>query len=310
MAGFCLSLIVVASQLYQKAHTSDPCVVASQRGFASQHESQHNLQQQPLPKIIHQQWATAKDIPEKFQHWQSQWKTLFPDHHYMLWTDKAGRELIATHYEWFLPIYDNCYRQTIKRVDATRYFVLYHYGGLYADLDYEPLTNQFWERLPTQQVSVVESPYQYSEGHQNSFMSSPRGDRFWNETVFPMLVERCAKTVLTATGPSFLDAAIASHREKAQQQHPRPLRDTTSSTAVTTLPCENYHRIPFSGHTSPLVTRLWNHWFLGNIYPMKYCGNFDQTDNCHYARHHNAVTYLSKVWGKDGLLRTIRESFK
>ena len=38
-------------------------------------------------------------------------------------------------------------RHSIQRADASRYFILHKYGGLYADLDYEPLMN-FWDHLP------------------------------------------------------------------------------------------------------------------------------------------------------------------
>ena len=52
-----------------------------------------------------------------------------------MWTDRRLRAFIASYYPWFLPIYLR-YDQHIKRVDAARYFLLYHYGGVYADLDF------------------------------------------------------------------------------------------------------------------------------------------------------------------------------
>jgi inositol phosphorylceramide mannosyltransferase catalytic subunit len=45
--------------------------------------------------------------------------------------------LIASEYPWFLPTYVS-YPYAIQRVDAFRYFVLAHYGGIYLDLDIEP----------------------------------------------------------------------------------------------------------------------------------------------------------------------------
>ena len=52
----------------------------------------------------------------------------------MLWTDAGSREFIAEHYPWFLDTFDN-YTYPIQRADAIRYFVLYHFGGVYIDLD-------------------------------------------------------------------------------------------------------------------------------------------------------------------------------
>ena len=52
------------------------------------------------------------------------------------WTDASSRELVAQHYSWFLRAYD-AYPSYIQRSDAARYFIIHHYGGVYADLDYE-----------------------------------------------------------------------------------------------------------------------------------------------------------------------------
>lgn len=51
-----------------------------------------------------------------------------------LWSEKSSRDFIETHYPWFLRTYDR-YRFPVQRVDAVRYFILMHYGGIYLDLD-------------------------------------------------------------------------------------------------------------------------------------------------------------------------------
>jgi mannosyltransferase OCH1-like enzyme len=51
-----------------------------------------------------------------------------------LWTEKASRDFIETEYPWFLNAYDG-YRYPVQRVDAVRYFLMLHYGGIYMDLD-------------------------------------------------------------------------------------------------------------------------------------------------------------------------------
>jgi mannosyltransferase OCH1-like enzyme len=38
---------------------------------------------------------------------------------------------------------------------SARYFILHHYGGIYADMDYEPTTN-FYDELPQNTVAAVE----------------------------------------------------------------------------------------------------------------------------------------------------------
>lgn len=51
-----------------------------------------------------------------------------------LWTEKTSRDFIEANYAWFLRTYDG-YRYPVQRVDAVRYFLLLHYGGIYLDLD-------------------------------------------------------------------------------------------------------------------------------------------------------------------------------
>jgi inositol phosphorylceramide mannosyltransferase catalytic subunit len=51
-----------------------------------------------------------------------------------LWTDNSSRNFIEIQYPWFLSTYDG-YRFPVQRVDALRYFLMLHYGGIYIDLD-------------------------------------------------------------------------------------------------------------------------------------------------------------------------------
>ncbi|KAK3712145.1 hypothetical protein LTR37_009236 [Vermiconidia calcicola] len=57
-----------------------------------------------------------------------------PDFEIKEWDAVTSRELLQQHYAWFLPTYDG-YRYPIQRVDAIKYFLLDHFGGIYMDLD-------------------------------------------------------------------------------------------------------------------------------------------------------------------------------
>ena len=207
-----------------------------------------------------------------------------PEYQHILWTDKSARNLISTHYPWFLPTYDN-YKHNINRADAVRYFILYHYGGIYADLDYEPMIN-FYTYLPQNQVGLIESPYYWNEKTQNSLMTSPQYDYFWID-LFAVLIHNAntydSKDVLVMTGPSLVDDAIDLSKEM-----------------VYILPCENFHRVPLGEYDSASITTIvgrefnfrWN--FLQPI--TKSCGVY-RNNQCHFGRHHNAVSYRN-VLGK------------
>lgn len=147
--------------------------------------------------------------------------------------------------------------------------------GIYADLDYEPLVN-FYEYLPQNQVGLVESPYVYNERTQNSFMTSPRGDPFWIH-VFQGLTQSAHKSVLHATGPKFLDSMMN------KSDHP-----------VYTLPCENFHRIPYGELKDSRWTAVIGRELLTRIVPMnKHCGYFKQEESCQFGKHHNAAGWTT-----------------
>ncbi|XP_014778903.1 uncharacterized protein LOC106875328 [Octopus bimaculoides] len=88
-----------------------------------------------IPKIIHQTWKD-KMVPRKLTSWVKSWVKNHPDWEYWLWTDASAREMLADKYPWFLSTFDN-YPENIRRADALRYFVLYEFGGVYADMDME-----------------------------------------------------------------------------------------------------------------------------------------------------------------------------
>ena len=87
-----------------------------------------------IPKIIHQTYKTFDTIPNKWLYTQQLVRTHNADFEYMFWTDVTLREFLFTNYPYFLSTYDS-YPYAIQRIDAVRYFLLYHYGGFYIDLD-------------------------------------------------------------------------------------------------------------------------------------------------------------------------------
>jgi len=167
---------------------------------------------QEIPKIIHQ--TAPSDTSKWHPVWrecQKSWKEKFPDYEYKMWTDEDLDQLISTKYSWFYPTFKG-YDLKIKRIDAARYFILYEYGGIYADMDFECLNN-FEHILEKDKVSIAESPWKTSqsgETHQNALMISPKGHPFWKK-VFELLDKhKNTKDVLFSTGPRIIMEAINS----------------------------------------------------------------------------------------------------
>jgi len=164
-----------------------------------------------IPKILHQTWKT-EEIPERYKVFQ---KTFLDQHQrwtYKMWTDEDNEKLIATHYPWFLEYYKG-YPHAIQRADAARYFILYHHGGVYADLDMQCLTALDPLLQQIGGVIVGQEGQMHSDGTQrigNAIIFSSAHHPFWLH-VFQGLIEAHAKSdprkigsVFITTGPSFL----------------------------------------------------------------------------------------------------------
>lgn len=96
-------------------------------------KSEKGGEKELIPRIIHQTYAT-EEIPSRWRGARWLVKNSHSDFKYMFWTDDSIRSFLEKEYPWILSTFDS-YPYPIQRVDAFRYFVLYHYGGCYLDLD-------------------------------------------------------------------------------------------------------------------------------------------------------------------------------
>ena len=175
-----------------------------------------------IPQLIHQTWKTG-EVPPEFRGFQRTWLDHHPDWRYRLWTDEDNRNFLQNHYAWFLPIYDT-YRVPIKRADAIRYFLLWHYGGLYVDLDMECLQPVGSLLKDKEIVLGLEPPghleqdilaaYSLNRLVCNAFMASPPGHPFWKLVIEEMVAARHLPGILDATGPILLTNAYEKYSEK------------------------------------------------------------------------------------------------
>jgi mannosyltransferase OCH1-like enzyme len=86
-----------------------------------------------IPKIIHHIWL-GSPLPEKYKKFQESWKSNHPEWEYRLWTDAEVQALgLEKKAE-----YDAACNYGEKS-DIARYEILYRFGGLYIDTDFECL---------------------------------------------------------------------------------------------------------------------------------------------------------------------------
>lgn len=90
-----------------------------------------------IPKIIHQTWKN-RDVPKEYIKFQKKVTELHPDWEYRLWTDEDNLAFVEKHFPDFYGIFTK-FPKNIMRADTIRYLIMFHFGGVYLDLDYEML---------------------------------------------------------------------------------------------------------------------------------------------------------------------------
>ncbi|MGL4539814.1 MAG: glycosyltransferase family 32 protein [Candidatus Rhabdochlamydia sp.] len=93
-----------------------------------------------IPRIIHQIWLGSR-VPEKYREWMKSWVNLL-DWEYKLWTDDDVKEMVLYNQK----LYDQSSNYGEKS-DILRLEILWEYGGLYVDVDYECLKPEIFEGL-------------------------------------------------------------------------------------------------------------------------------------------------------------------
>eukprot|EP00667_Euglena_gracilis_P007488 EG_transcript_7566 len=166
-----------------------------------------------IPPILHRTWKSANlsTMPALWRKGYESCAGLHGNWTVYLWTDAAARALIADSYAWFLPTYDG-YRYPIQRVDAMRYFILYHYGGVYLDLDIG-CSSRLDPLLAAVPPGVALFPETEPLGVSNDLMLTPQRHPFflhliqslshadhWYGSNYP--------TILFSTGPAFVSSSL------------------------------------------------------------------------------------------------------
>jgi mannosyltransferase OCH1-like enzyme len=91
-----------------------------------------------IPKVIHQIWIGNKPIPIEFENFMWMWRRMYPDFTHILW-DNARTESSDVISSEIRPFFeDNTFPFAFK-ADLLRYEIIKKYGGVYIDLDTEPL---------------------------------------------------------------------------------------------------------------------------------------------------------------------------
>ena len=219
-----------------------------------------------IPKIIHQTWKT-KYLPDCYDRWSKNIKEMHPGWEYKLWTDDDNRKFIEQNYPYFLETYDN-YDKNIKRVDAVRYFLLYHYGGIYIDMDMTTIKKL--DNLIKNTNNCVFG-YQLKNKNKkgsiaNAFMASPPRHNLFKQLILDLKYTK-DKEVLKATGPEYLTNHINNYKNNNITIYDMPIIYTTEwDKKDDILDCDkNFELCKTKFPDSYLITFWTGSWLENNL---------------------------------------------
>jgi mannosyltransferase OCH1-like enzyme len=159
-----------------------------------------------IPKIIHQIAPSDKsNWHPVWEECQKTWLINFPspEYEYKLWNDEEDLEnLIKNDFPFFLDIFKN-YSRKIQRIDMARYFILFKYGGIYADMDFYCYKN-FYNTLDMTKPNITCSPWKDVEFLQNSLMASPKGNFVFLDIIDVASKRNFHELVSNSTGPKLI----------------------------------------------------------------------------------------------------------
>ena len=175
-----------------------------------------------IPKIIHQTWKTSQ-VPPAWRYHVNTWKWQHPDWEYRFWNDDDGLHFITDHFPDLIDKYVG-FPYAIQRADLLRYALLYHYGGLYADIDYECL-RPFDDLIENRSILLGYEPEIHARDLDRKHMvsnalmaSSPQNDFFaqvLNEIKNDQTVVNAHVDVLETTGPLLLSKVCLHLKQHA-----------------------------------------------------------------------------------------------
>ena len=217
--------------------------------FINRSSNSTNYSTTGIPKILHQTWKT-EHVPRDFEKWIKSWWKVSPLWEYWFWTDEDVRCLLKEHYPQYLEMYDD-YPAGIFRGDAMRYFILYHYGGIYADLGIEALRSMDY-LLDRHSCMLSYETYEHAYFFYNqtvpyimNAIMACRPQHPFFEELFKALPENAhIKEVLSATGPIFVTRVFSKYNktrngttetDSVSLLHPKYLLPTFDQGRVLTL---------------------------------------------------------------------------
>lgn len=93
-----------------------------------------------IPKLIHQIWIGTRRLSDEHAGFMQQWKSMHSDYEYVLWDNARviSENIIPSDKQKYFEPHEPRWPVAMQ-ADMLRYEILRKYGGVYADVDCEPL---------------------------------------------------------------------------------------------------------------------------------------------------------------------------
>lgn len=158
-----------------------------------------------IPKIFHRIWVGNKPMPQEFLEYGETWKKHHSDWEMKLWTD-----------ENMIPLknqegYDKAV-QLAQKADIARYEILYHFGGVYLDCDFECVKNIEPLLKGIQAFAASEDGYYISIGIMGCV---PKSEifKFIIDHIEESMLEYNEQPINVQTGPVFVTRLLKGNKD-------------------------------------------------------------------------------------------------
>ena len=133
-----------------------------------------------IPKKLHQIWIGEVEMPQDWKSWCNTVIQSHPNWEYKLWTNDDIQDLIDG--QQYLQNYYELVKK-LKRwgwmTDVLRYLILYKFGGVYADCDFEMQPNKSFDELPLNNDLLLVNTAKHPKYEiQNCLMGSAPNNEF------------------------------------------------------------------------------------------------------------------------------------
>jgi len=215
--------------------------------FLEIHNLKNTYQELDFKEKMHQIGPKDKTLwPKAWLICEETWKKNFENYEYIFWDDEKMNVFISNYYPLFYEYLYKKFPYNIQKYDFARYLILYHYGGIYADLDYFCVKN-FSKLIDFKKVSIAGSEI-IKEKYQNALMISPPKSHFWLEVIKEIILsanfdqelkpnpELFSSTqafyIVNTTGPFVIERAIEKRFGKDINLLPREMFTLKSDKSI------------------------------------------------------------------------------